>query len=84
MPKKSRKAKTKYKAQRSPKVSAVKEATQAQPLPVSSRQAPIAKPQIMITQQAGRHRQVITELKCISIVAVVLLVLLIVLGFLLR
>ncbi len=84
MPKKSRKGRMKYKAQQRPKLFAVKEASQAQPLPVSSRQAPIAKLQITIAQQANRHRQIIAELKRICLIAVVLLVLLIILSLLLR
>ncbi len=74
----------KYKAQQRPKLFAVKEASQAQPLPVSSRQAPIAKLQITIAQQANRHRQIIAELKRIGLIAVILIVLLIILSLLLR
>jgi len=84
MPKKSRKGRRKYKAQQRPKLSAVKEARQVQPVPVLSRQAPVAKPQTTIAQQADRHGQTITELKRISLIAVILLVLLIILCLLLR
>jgi len=84
MPKKSRKGRRKYKAQQRPKLSAVKEARQVRPAPVLPRQAPVAKPQTTIAQQTGRHGQPITELKRISLIAVILLVLLIIVCLLLR
>lgn len=86
MPKKSRKGRMKYKVRRSPKVSAVKEASQAQPLPVSSRQAVMTKSSTTIGGQADRYRPVTVsqELRHILFIAVPLLVLLIVLSFLLR
>ena len=84
MPKKSRKGRTKYKVWRRHQAPAVREASQAQLLPISSRQAPIAKPQTTVTQQADRHRQTIVELKRISLIGGILLVLLIILSFLLR
>ena len=52
MPKKSRKGRMKYKVRPSPEVSAVKEASQAQPLPVSSRQAAITKSSTTIDGQS--------------------------------
>ena len=58
MPKKSRKGRMTYKVRPSPKVSAVKEASQAQPLPVSSRQAVITKSSTTIGGQAGRLHNV--------------------------
>ena len=84
MPKKSRKGRMKYKVRRSPKVSTVKEASQAQPLPVSSRQAVITKSSTTIGGQADRLRHVPQELRRILFIAGALLVLLVVLSLLLR
>jgi hypothetical protein len=83
MPRKLRKGRRKYKARSRPKSSVLKEATQ-RPQPVPSRQAPVAKSQTTIAQQADRHGQTIAELKRISLIAVILLVLLIILCLLLR
>ena len=84
MPKQSRKARTKYKVQRSPKVSAVKEASQAQSLPVSSRPAVPVKSSIPRGRQADYQRQAIMELKRIALIAAILLTLLIVISLFLR
>ncbi len=84
MPKKSRKGRLKYKARRSPKVSAVKEASQAQPLPLQSKEVPVAKSPVTIGGQADRLRYVSQELRRILIIGGALLVLLIVLSLLLR
>ncbi|MFH0768032.1 MAG: hypothetical protein V1932_00500 [Chloroflexota bacterium] len=84
MPKQSRKGRMKYKVRRSQKVSAVKEASQAKPLPVSSRPATIVKSTIPRGGQAGHQRQAITELKRIALIAVIMLTLLIILSLFLR
>ena len=75
MPKKSRKGRMKYKVRPSPTVSTVKEASQAQPLPVSSRQAVITKSSTTIGGQADRLRHVPQELRRILFIAGALVVL---------
>ena len=83
MPKKTRRSRIKYKAQRRTKPSAPRVSGQ-QLIVVPSRQAPVAEPQTTLTQQADRHRQVIAEVKRISLIGVILLALLVVLSFILR
>ncbi len=85
MPKKLRKGRAKYKGQGKPKFSTVKEVNQRpQPLPLQSKEVPVAKSPITIGGQADRLRHVPQELRRILFIAGALLVLLIVLSLLLR
>ncbi|MFH0768802.1 MAG: hypothetical protein V1932_04455 [Chloroflexota bacterium] len=84
MPKQSRKGRMKHKTRRSPAVSAIKEASQTQPLPISSRPAVKVKSSTLIGERVDRQRQAITELKRIGLIAVIMLTLLIVVSLLIR
>lgn len=74
----------KYKVRPSPKVSVVKEASQAQALPLQSKKATVPKSPVTIGGQVDRLRYVPQELKRILIIAGILLALLIILSLLLR
>ncbi len=85
MPKKSRKKRVKYRGGGRPKPSTVKEVNQRpQPLPLQSKEVPVAKSPITIGGQADRLRHVPQEVRRILFIAGALLVLLIVLSLLLR
>lgn len=85
MPKKSRKWRVKHKTRGSPKLLAVKEASQhPQLLPISSKQAPVAMSPTAMAEQAGRYQYMLSDLKRAFAIAGALLVLLIALYFLLH
>jgi len=84
MPKQSRKGRMEYKARHNLKVSAVKEASQTQPLPASSRPAVKVKSSTLMGEHLDRQRQALTEWKRIALIAAILLVLLIILSLFLR
>jgi len=67
------------------KLPAVKEVSQyPQPLPVSSKEAPVAKSAVAVVEQAEHYRYVVSDLRRTAVIAGALFVILIVLYFLLR
>lgn len=85
MPKKSRKSRAKYKAQRKLKPLAAREAVRhPESLPVLSKQMPAAKPPMTVAEATTRYRYVIPELRRIGIIAGAMFLLLVVLSFFLR
>jgi len=85
MSKKSRKSRVKHKTRSGRKPLAVKEVGQhPQPLPLSSKQALVAKSPVTTAEQPVRYPYVLSELRRSLTIAAVLFVLLIVLYFLLR
>jgi hypothetical protein len=71
--------------QMTPKPLAVKEVNQhLQPLPLSPKQASVAKSPVTMAEYAARHRYVRLELRRSLTIAAVLLLLLVALYFLLR
>ena len=85
MTKKSRKRRTKRRMRMTPKPLAVKEVNQRpQVLPLSPKQAPVARPPITVAERPERYQYVLSDLRRAAIIATVLFILLIALSFFLR
>lgn len=85
MPQKSRKKRVKYSGVVRPKLPTVKEVSQRpQPLPLQSKEVPVAKSPIAIGGQADHLRNVPQELRRVLFIAGALPVLLILLSLLWR